>query len=37
MKQKCNIKMGTENKKALGEIKTMAKNFISQWKDEKIK
>lgn len=27
MKQKCNIKMGTENKKALGEIKTMAKKF----------
>ena len=27
MKQKCNIKMGTENKAALGEIKTMAKKF----------
>ena len=28
MKQKCNIKMGTENKKALGEIKTMAKKAL---------
>ena len=37
MKQKCNIKMGTENKKALGEIKTMAKKFyksVEGWEDK---
>lgn len=37
MKQKCNIKMRTENKKALGEIKTMAKKFyksVEGWEDK---
>lgn len=37
MKQKCNIKMGTENKAALGEIKTMAKKFYKSVEGQKVK